>query len=71
MDWMQKAEVFWQHNLEVGDRCLATIRHETDGTQNRHNVEVIVIKNYRSDWKILAYENGNEIHIPYNELKEG
>lgn len=67
---MQKTEVLWQHSLEVGDRCLATIRHATDGKQNRHNVEVIVISNNRRDWKILAYENGNEIELPYNELKK-
>lgn len=42
----------WAENLQLGDRCLATIRHETIGELNRHNVPVIVIENIISEKKI-------------------
>lgn len=54
-----------------GDRVLATIRHKTDGTKNRHNVPVIVTGNDTEKRKILgATETGYVYVIPYNELKE-
>lgn len=58
----------WAEELQVGDRCKATIRHKTDGSKNLHNVEVIVVENLQSDKKIVGYFNNCKKHIPYNEL---
>ena len=35
----------WAKELQAGDRCLATIRHPTDGSKNIHKANVIVIEN--------------------------
>lgn len=48
----EKYASHWAENLQLGDRCLATIRHETIGELNRHNVPVIVIENIISEKKI-------------------
>jgi len=55
----------WAENLEVGDKCKATIRHKTDGSKNRHNVEVIVIENKDEHSSILAWDGIKEVSIPY------
>lgn len=60
----------WGENLEPGDKCLATIRHKTDGSKNRHNVEIIVIDNFQSLSYITAWDRKKKrkFKIPYNEL---
>lgn len=60
----------WAEELESGDRCLATIRHKTDGSKNRHNVEIIVVENLQSEKKIVGYFKKRKKHIPYNELSK-
>ena len=61
-----KYKKHWAESLEMGDRCKATIRHQTDGTKNIHNADIIVIKHL--DKAILAAFDGNEVVVPYNEL---
>lgn len=61
----------WADALEPGDTCLATIRHETDGSKNLVNIEVIIIDNDRAIKKIEAwFKPGFKATIPYNELKQ-
>lgn len=45
----------WAENLQIGNKCLATIRHKTDGSKNLHNVEVIVIENNCIDKEIVGW----------------
>jgi hypothetical protein len=66
----EKHNNHWAAELQTGDRCLATIRHETDGSKNKHNVEVIVIENNIRDNKIMALFLGEQEFIRYNELSE-
>ena len=58
----------WAETLEAGDRCKATIRHKTDGSKNRHNVDIVVIENLLSERRIINYFNEITESIPYNEL---
>lgn len=58
----------WAETLEVGDRCKATIRHKTDGSKNRHNVDIVVIENLFSERRIIGYFDETTESIPYNEL---
>jgi hypothetical protein len=58
----------WAENLQLGDRCLATIRHETIGELNRHNVPVIVIENIIAEKKIKGSFFDKIGFINYNEL---
>lgn len=61
----------WAEKLEPGDVCKATIRHETDGSKNRHNVEVIVVENCKSEARITAWDKLTwriKFSINYNEL---
>jgi hypothetical protein len=60
----------WAEELEVGDRCKATIRHKTDGSKNQHNVEVVVVENLPLNELIIGYFNKEKKEIPYNELKK-
>ena len=60
----------WAERLEPGDRCKATIRHKTDGSKNRHNVEIIVIENLHSEEKIVGYFKKRKYQISYNELSK-
>lgn len=57
----------WREDLQPGDRCLATIRHETDGTKNIHNAEVIVAENNLKLKQIVGFYF-KKYTIPYNEL---
>jgi hypothetical protein len=66
----EKYITHWAQELQTGDRCLATIRHKTDGSKNKHNVEVIVIENNIRDSKIMALFLGEQEFIRYNELSE-
>ena len=60
----------WATELQVGDKAIATIRHETDGTKNIHNAVIIVVANIEFD-KIIKGALGTSVfEIPYNELKE-
>lgn len=58
----------WAENLQLGDRCLATIRHATIGELNRHNVPVIVIENIIAEKKIKGSFFDEIGFINYNEL---
>ena len=60
----------WAEELQIGDRCRATIRHKTDGSKNLHNVEIIVVENFQSEKKIVGYFNKHKKQIPYNELSK-
>ena len=64
----EKYPKHWAENLQIGDRCLATIRHETIGGLNRHNVLVIVIENIISENKIKGSFFDEIGFINYNEL---
>ena len=58
----------WAEELEVGDKCFATIRHLTDGTKNLHNVEVIVIENRIATQEVSAWIPEFKVLVPYNDL---
>lgn len=58
----------WASNLQVGDRCLATIRHESDGTKNHINVPIIICRNDINKCNVIGLYEGFMYHIPYNEL---
>ncbi len=62
----------WAEGLETGDRVKATIRHESDGSKNRHNVDIIVVNVDPSYSIILGYdaETKSDLQIPFNELKQ-
>jgi hypothetical protein len=66
----EKSTNHWAGDLQTGDRCLATIRHKTDGSKNKHNVEVIVIENHSGDSKIKGLFLGKQDFINYNSLSE-
>ena len=57
-------------NLQVGDRCIATIRHKSDGSKNIHNAHIIVIKNNIKQRTIKALFQSVKYIIPYNELQD-
>jgi hypothetical protein len=60
----------WAEELEVGDKCLATIRHKTDGEKNLHNVEVIVVEKWIDTQQISAWFPPHfKVLVPYNDLK--
>jgi len=67
-DWAGKYKQDWREELQVGDRCLATIRHKTDGTLNIHNAMVIVAKNSLKLKQITGFYNETLYTIDYNEL---
>lgn len=58
----------WAEELQVGDKCLATIRHHSDGSKNIHNAECIVIENDLNKKQIKAFCLNEEMLINYNEL---
>lgn len=58
----------WAEELQLGDRCLATIRHKTIGELNRHNVPVIIIENITSENKIKGSFFDEIGFVDYNEL---
>ena len=60
----------WAEELQTGDRCSATIRHETNGELNRHNVPVIVIENIINEKKIKGSFLDEIGFINYNELTD-
>jgi len=60
----------WAEEIVLGDRCKATIRHETDGSKNIHNVSVIVIENISNEKKIKASFLKKVAFIEYNDLQK-
>lgn len=61
----------WATALEVGDKCLGTIRF-SDGEKNIINAKIIVVENNHSGKTIkgnIAYTQF-VYDIPYNELSE-
>lgn len=65
----EKYQKHWAENLQVGDRVKGTIRHQTDGSKNKIDVDVIVVANLHNS-KIEAHFEGKNYTIPYNELRE-
>lgn len=57
----------WASELQPGDRVLATIRHQTNGELNRHNISVVVVDIFEKS--ILGYDGIGVYDIPFNELK--
>jgi hypothetical protein len=70
MDFQEKYIKHWAESLEIGDICLATIRHKTDGTKNLHNVKMIVIENNNRKQEIVGWTSDHKATVPYNDLKE-
>jgi hypothetical protein len=64
-EYLQK-QPHWAESLEVGDRVFATLRHPTDGKQNKHNVRTIVIGVHYGC--ISGNTEFGVYQIPFNEL---
>ncbi len=62
----EKYTPHWAASLNAGDIVYATIRHETDGSLNRHNVRIVVVGVY--DNTILGSDGNEVVDIPFNEL---
>ena len=62
----------WAEELEPGDMCKATIRHKTDGSKNRKNVEIFVVSNFHSENRISGWDKSTDrtFSINYNELQK-
>lgn len=60
----------WAEKLEAGDRCMATLRHSTDGSKNIHNADIIVVGNDVQRKSISGQYLGQNFEIPYNELTQ-
>ena len=65
---MSQENQHWAELLEVGDRCIATIRHKTDGTKNLHGIEGIVIENNKAKKEISFWFPEFKALVPYNDL---
>lgn len=59
----------WANSLEIGDRVIAFIRHQTDGSKN-FRAKMIVVENDRKNSKIVAALGYKTFTVPYNELRE-
>ncbi|TQM18352.1 hypothetical protein [Chryseobacterium aquifrigidense] len=62
----------WAEDLKKDDKCKATIRHRTDGTKNRKNVEISIILNcieFGVPSVLGKDEEGITYRVPYNELE--
>lgn len=59
----------WANSLEIGDKAIAFIRHQTDGSKN-FRARVIVVDNDRKNKKIVAALGDKTYTVPYNELRE-
>jgi predicted nucleic-acid-binding Zn-ribbon protein len=68
--YMSELNKHWADKLQSGDRCLATIRHDYDGSKNIHRAIVIVIENMRFVKEVFVWYKEKQISIPYNELTE-
>lgn len=60
----------WAESLVTGDRVTATLRHKTDGKQNKHNVPVIVISVDCNTNTIIGHTEYGSKCIPFNELSK-
>lgn len=60
----------WATELQVGDRAVATIRHETDGSKNIHGAVVIIVRNNEYGKAIQGAFDGTIYDIPYCELQK-
>lgn len=62
----------WAEKLEPGDRCLATIRHKTDGAMNLNNIKVIVVENNPHESSIICtgFFSKDKSIVKYNDLRE-
>jgi hypothetical protein len=58
----------WAESLEVGDRCIGTLRHTTDGSKNVKGAKLIVVENNLIE-RFVQGAIGNHVwKVPYNEL---
>ena len=60
----------WAERLKSGDKVKATLRHQTDGSKNKFNVEVIVISVNKNAREILAHTDYGTKKIDFCELKQ-
>ena len=67
---MSQEAKHWAESLEAGDRAIATIRHETDGSKNINNANVIVFFNNKMDKNIAVIYEDKKILIAYNDITE-
>jgi len=65
-----KSYSHFAEKLQIRDRCIATIRHQTDGSKNIIGANVVIISNSLKERSIKAYFNHTEYNIPYYELTE-
>lgn len=71
----RKNVTHWAAELQTGDRCIATIRHQTDESLNIIGATIIVIENNREMKHIKAWYDSpcvdmTEYILPYNELSQ-
>ena len=64
-----KEHKHWADALEIGDRVIAYIRHQTDGSRN-FRARFIVVDNDRKNKTIVAAMGGKTYTVPYNELRK-
>lgn len=60
--------IHWATTLKQGDKAIATIRHETDGSKNIHNAEVLILNNNSRRQMVMGEHFGQYYTIPYNDL---
>lgn len=60
----------WAESLQIGDRCLATIRHKTDGNMNLIKAAAIITDNSIATQEVYVWveQRKNPVKVPYNEL---
>lgn len=57
-------------SLDIADRAIATIRHETDGSLNKIGVSCVVVNNYRREKELDLLVIGDQIYrVPYCDAK--
>lgn len=59
----------WANSLEVGDRVIAFIRHQTDGSK-KFRARFTVVENDRKNKTIVAAIGEKTYTVPYNELRQ-
>jgi len=65
-----KSYSHFAEKLQIGDRCIATIRHQTDGSKNIIGANVVIISNRLKERVVKAYYDHTQYDIPYCELTE-
>ena len=65
---MSQSTTHWATILKQGDKVFATIRHETDGSKNIRNAEVVILNNNSKREMVMGEHLGQYYTIPYNDL---